>query len=95
MILGKSTDTLTSRQEHSLMNSLHLSTKPIKSIYNAYNYNFAAHFIAYKEYMYLHVTLKTPRHLWWKLSLHNKTNPYCYMYCYLDHLSRFIALSDR
>lgn len=68
MILG----TLTSRQEHSLINSLHLSTKPIKSIYNAYNYNFAAHFnIAYKEYMYLHVTLKTPKHLWWKLSLHN------------------------
>lgn len=95
MILGKSTGTLTSRQEHSLINSLHVSTKPIKSIYNAYNYNFAAHFnIAYKEYMYLHVTLKTPKHLWWKLSLHNKKIPYCYMY-YLDHLSRFIALSDR
>lgn len=47
MILGKPTGTLTSRQEHSLINSLHLSTKPIKSIYNAYNYNFAAHFIAY------------------------------------------------
>lgn len=75
MILGKSTGTLTSRQEHSLINSLHVSTKPIKSIYNAYNYNFAAHFnIAYKEYMYLHVTLKTPKHLWWKLSLHNKKN---------------------
>lgn len=74
ILIGKSTCTMTSRQEHSLINSLHLSTKPIKSIYNANNFNFAAHFIEYKEYMYLHVTLKTPKHLWWKLSLHNNKN---------------------
>lgn len=33
MILGKSTGTLTSRREHSVINSLYLSKKPIGSIY--------------------------------------------------------------